>query len=121
MKLYLSHSSGYDYKTELYEPLKAAFSNEQELFLPHESHADGINTKDVIPDCDLILAEVSLPSTGQGIELGWADVHSVPIVCFYRTDSTPSSALRFISNSMVEYSSTDDMIGKLKTEIEKFV
>ena len=121
MKLYLAHSSGYDYETLLYRPLKAALAGEYELFLPHEPNANGVNSKDIIPTCDVILAEVSLPSTGQGIELGWADTHNVPIVCFYKAGSNPSSSLRFISVSAVEYHTPEEMITELRTEIQKFV
>lgn len=120
MKLYLAHSSGYDYKTELYRPLKAAFASEYEIFFPHDSNADGVKSKDIIPTCDVILAEVSLPSTGQGIELGWADAHNIPIICFYRTGSNLSSALHFISNSVFEYNTSEEMITKLRFEIQKF-
>lgn len=121
MKLYLTHSSGYDYRTELYEPLKIAFANEHEIFFPHETTSNGVKSKDIIATCDLVLAEVSFPSTGQGIELGWADAFNVPIICFYQTDSKVSSALRFISKSMAEYDTGEKMVSLLKAEIEKLV
>lgn len=40
-------------------------------------------TKDIIKTCDLMIAEVSLPATGLGIELGWAKAFKVPILCMY--------------------------------------
>jgi hypothetical protein len=118
MQLYLAHSSGYDYKTELYEPLKKSLAKEHDIFFPHDEHDDGVNSKNVIPGCDAVLAEVSYPSTGQGIELGWADAANVPIICFYRTGAKISSALRFISGTIVEYDTIDDMIEKFRYEIE---
>ncbi len=117
MKLYISHSSGFDYTTELYEPLKISFAKEHELVFPHDTDKNGINTRDVIPRCDLMLAEVSYPSTGQGIEIGWADASNVSIICFYRSGTKPSSAVRFISSRVFEYSSSEDLVEKLRTII----
>lgn len=118
MKLYLTHSSGYDYKNELYEPLKKSLSKEYDIFFPHDEHVDGVKSKDIIPTSYAILAEVSYPSTGQGIELGWADANNIPIICFYKSGVKISSALRFVSNRLVEYETEDDMIEKLNAEIE---
>jgi nucleoside 2-deoxyribosyltransferase len=118
MKFYLSHSSGYDYQTELYEPLKSTLAQEHEIFFPHDEHEDGIKSKDIIASSDAVIAEVSFPSTGQGIELGWADSQEKPILCFYRTDSNISSAVRFISNNLIEYESVNDMLQKLQQIIE---
>lgn len=119
MKLYLAHSTAYDYFNDLYEPLKAAFSDLYEIVYPHDIHQDGVLTKDVIPSCDAVIAEVSWPSTGQGIELGWADLSGIPIICFYRTGSNVSAALRFISSTMLEYDTEEKMIKVLRSEIEK--
>lgn len=118
MKLYLTHSSGYDYETELYKPMKEAFGDEYEIFFPHDTDLNGVKSKKIIPTCSLVLAEVSYPSTGQGIELGWADAANVPIICFHRANSEISSALRFISDNRIEYSSTEDMIKMLQTKIQ---
>lgn len=114
MKLYLSHSTGYDFRAELYAPLKEQFSAEHELFLPHEDHADGVESRDIITASDVVLAEVSLPSTGQGIELGWASAADIPIICLYRRGATISGSLRFMTNTFIEYTSTDDMIARLR-------
>ncbi|RYF28728.1 MAG: hypothetical protein EOO17_04300 [Chloroflexi bacterium] len=65
----------------------------------------------------MIIAEVSLPSTGQGVELGWADMYKIPIICIYKSGSKPSSALRFVSSKSIEYSDEKDMIEKLRSEI----
>ena len=119
MKLYLAHSSGYDYVTELYEPLKAGLSTSYEIFFPHDTHKAGVNSKEIIPTCDVVIAEVSYPSTGQGIELGWADLNNVPIICFFRTGASASSALRFICSTIVEYETAEDMVTLLRAEIEK--
>lgn len=113
MKIYVSHSTNFDYKTQLYEPLKAELSGDYELILPHESGDGVVDSKDAIKHSDLIIAEVSYPSTGQGIELGWADEYNIPIVCIHRSDANPSSALRIVSSSFIEYRSQSDLLERL--------
>lgn len=118
MKIYVSHSTNFDYKTELYEPLNRAFSDIHALVLPHEKSEDGVRAKDIIPTCDLLLAEVSYPSTGQGIELGWADVAETPIICFYKSGSKISGAINFIDAKSFEYQDISDMVSRLQAEIK---
>lgn len=65
----------------------------------------------------MLVAEVSLPSTGQGVELGQANVAGVPIICFYKTGTMPSSSLRFVTDKVIEYSDPQDMIAKLETQM----
>lgn len=118
MKLYLAHSTGYDFQAKLYAPLKEAFAHEHELFLPHDDRLDGVESKSIIANSDVVLAEVSLPSTGQGIELGWANAYDTPIICFYQRGSKVSGALRFVSDTFIEYTDTDNMIAQLRTKLK---
>lgn len=115
MKLYISHSSNYDYTNQLYKPLKAAFVSEHELILPHECATAGENTKAILPICDVVLAEVSYPSTGQGIELGWASAADVRIIAAYKSGEKPSGAINFLTSDIFEYGSDDELISKLNT------
>jgi len=56
-----------------------------EIILPHEKNDEQFSSKKLFESgCDLMVAEVSWPSTGLGIELGWADMHKIPIVFLYR-------------------------------------
>lgn len=113
MKIFVSHSTNYDFENELYAPLRESdLSNKNEIILPHENKQDAI-TKDLIKDCDLVVAEVSHPSTGQGIELGWADMFKVPIVCIHKEGTEPSHSLRKITNDFIAYKDKNDMIAKL--------
>lgn len=113
MKIYVTHATGYEFERELYQPLIEGLAVGYELFLPHRDDAKGVKSKEIIAGSDVVLAEVSRPSTGQGIELGWADDSGVPIVCFYRSGSAPSGALRFVARSMFEYCDQSDMINQL--------
>ncbi|HRF28084.1 MAG TPA: hypothetical protein PL051_00365 [Candidatus Saccharibacteria bacterium] len=113
MKLYLSHASNYDYQTELYQPLKTALPTDFDVFYPHDPENNGKYSKDILENCDVVLAEVSSASTGQGIELGWANAAGVKIVCFYKIGTQPSGAITHIAETIFEYSSTDDLSEKL--------
>ncbi len=118
MRLYLTHSTSFDYQNELYEPLKQSVVLKHSVFFPHDNGNAAKKSKDIIPQSDYVLAEVSHPSTGQGIELGWADAAGVPIVCFHRAGSRVSGSLRFISQTFIEYSSTADMTEKLTSWLD---
>lgn len=100
MKIFVSHSSGFDYENELYKPLRnSTINNNHEIFLPHEDGRD-VLTKDVIKKSDVVIAEVSFPSTGQGIELGWANVFNVPIICVNQKNSKPSDSLKYLTENL---------------------
>ncbi len=73
MKIYIGHSREYNYLEDLYMPLKTSllFKN-HEIILPHDKR--NLISKDIIKKCNLFIAEVSFPSTGLGIELGWANI-----------------------------------------------
>lgn len=111
MKLYLSHASNFDYQEELYEPLKRSAVGRQVVF-PHDDFI--VNTRETIRASDVVIAEVSYPSTGQGIELGWANAADVPIVCLFKVGHEYSSSLPFVSDTFIGYSSPEDMVSKLQ-------
>ena len=115
MKIYLSHSSNFDYETELYAPLKASqVAKKHQIFFPHDPENNGQKSKDIIRTSDLVIAEVSYPATGEGIELGWADAYETPILCLYSSGSKISSSLKFISKDFIEYAGQADMLRKLE-------
>jgi nucleoside 2-deoxyribosyltransferase len=119
MKIYLSHSSNYDYETELYAPLKSSvIARKHQILFPHDKENIVANSKSLIQHSDLVIAEVSNPSTGQGIELGWANNGDAPVVCIYKTDSKLSSSLKFVTQDFIEYTDHADMIKKLEHWLE---
>lgn len=77
-----------------------------------------VRTEDVISKYDLIIAEVSLPATGQGIELGWADYAKTQILCMNKKDTKISSSLKFITNDFIEYENDTDMINKINNYLK---
>ncbi|MDP4007390.1 MAG: hypothetical protein Q8P55_02230 [bacterium] len=119
MKIFVTHSSDYDFQNELYEPLKGSqLGKRSEIIFPHEDGSEVV-TKEVIKECDLIIAEVSRPSTGQGIELGWADMFQIPVVCIYQENSKPSRSLSKITSNFLAYINKEDMLAKLEEWISK--
>ena len=119
MKIYISNASKLDYINKLYNPLKESILFKDHVFiLPHDEEKV-INTKAIISSSDLLIAETSMQTTGQGIELGWADYAHVPIICIYEKGAEISSALKFISNDLIEYENPKDMIQKIEDIISK--
>ena len=116
MKIFISHSTTFDYNNELYKPLaESELNKKHEIILPYEEGKE-INTKDVIRDCDLVVAEVSSPSFGQGIELGWANGAYVSIICLYKLGTQPSDSLKYITDNIFSYDSKENMLAKI-TEV----
>lgn len=119
LKIYVPHSNNFDFKNELYLPIRnSKLNNIYDFFLPHENNRK-VNTKNLIKSCDLVLAEVSYPSTGQGIELGWASIMSIPIICIYNENKKYSPALHYVSNQFIAYKNKTDMIEKITKILKK--
>jgi 2'-deoxynucleoside 5'-phosphate N-hydrolase len=72
--------------------------------------------------CDLVVAEVTVPSLGVGYELGWASALGKPVLCLYRpVPERPLSAM-IAGSSQIEtaaYSSIEEARNMLKVFIEK--
>lgn len=115
MKIFVSHSQSFEFKEELYKPLREI--DGCNFFFPHENESK--NTQEEIKNSDLVLAEVSYPSTGQGIELGWANVSKIPILCIFKEGSKISGSLKYITDDFITYSSTGDLVDKLKSRFQK--
>lgn len=119
-KIYLTHASTFDFKTMLYQPLKSSsIADKHQIIFPHETNSAVKSSKEIIRNIDLVLAEISHPSTGQGIELGWADSFKKPIICFYQHGKMYSSSIPLITHEIFEYDSSNDLLKKLSTYIEK--
>ncbi len=113
MSIYISHSTGYNFREDLYIPLKKIGAD---FIFPHDTDTNQYPTKELFSSkkCSLVIAEVSFPSTGQGIELGWANDANIPIICIYRAGSKYSGSLNVVSEKFLEYSDAVDLIEKVK-------
>lgn len=120
MNIYISHCGAYDYENELYKPIKESeLANLHHFFLPHEPKNIDMDAVDELKRTDVLVAEASFPSTGQGIELAQAKDANVPIICFYKSGRKPSSSLRFVTDKVIEYSDTHDLFMKLEAELNR--
>lgn len=117
MTIYVVHASNFDFKSELYQPLRqSALNQTHAIILPHETE-QFINSKEVIENCDLVIAEVSYPSTGMGIELGWAESLGKKVICIYKAGIKPSSSLKVVSQVFLEYTSSEHLVEQLQQSI----
>ena len=121
MKIYVAHSGSLDYKKLLYTPIRESEINKGNIIvLPHEYDTEPYNSREFLKECDLMVAEVSYPSTGLGIELGWADVYKTPIACIYLKGSKISTSLKVLTSNFIEYENSEELLEKLTTLINKF-
>nr|AIA18300.1 Unknown Function [uncultured bacterium] len=123
MKIYISHSRSFDFKSGLYQPLmNSPLAKEHEFILPHAEHEEPFEIKAALhsKSIDLIIAEVSFSSTGQGIELGWADIYEVPIVCIYKDGTVPSGSLSVVTKRMLMYTSTENMLEDITKLLQNY-
>lgn len=121
MKIYVGHSSNFPFRDKLYKPLRESkLDREHTVVLPHEDSDEIFDSKTFLrEEADLFVAEVSEPSTGLGIELGWADEYEVPIICIHRETSNPSGALKAVTDKIAPYKSKKDLICSIDELIQK--
>ena len=118
MNIYVSHFGNYDYETELYVPIReSSLAQKHTFFLPHEPQNADIPAKDQLKQTDILIAEVSQPSTGQGIEIGLAAAAGVPILCFYKEGTKPSGSLRFVTDEIIPYATTEQLLNILQARL----
>jgi predicted DNA-binding antitoxin AbrB/MazE fold protein len=118
MKIYVAHSRAFDYENELYKPLRESSLNEKvEIILPHEKSEELFNSKEELKNVDYVIAEVSYPSTGVGIELGWANAYNTPIILVYKTGSVISASAGSVATKILEYSSSEELVQKIQDSI----
>ncbi len=117
MKIYVGHSTNFDYKNELYKPiLESNLVNQNEFVFPHLNN--NYNSKEVIEQSDLFIAEVSFPTLGLGIEIGRAEMNNKNILCIYKADAKISSSLKYVNVDLLSYENEIDLVNKISNYIE---
>jgi hypothetical protein len=120
MKIVITHAGALPWKDEFYKAIQNSdFYKSNKVFLPQEKDKPEQITKERVEHSDLVIAEVSYPSTGQGIELGWADIYHRPIICVYKEKSVISNSLTFITSKFVLYKDSKELILKLEKMIRE--
>ena len=123
MKIYISHKKDSNFENELYEPLRnSELVKKHNFIFPHEDIAVTFNVKEMLQnkECDLVIAEVSYPATGQGIELAWANMFDIPVVCIYKEGVEISGSLSFITNKFLMYTSKENMLEDIEGAIKLY-
>lgn len=113
MKIYFGHSKDFSFKEELYKPIReSVLDGEHKIIFPHETD-EFFNSKDRIKNCDLMIAEVSYPATGLGIELGWSEMLKTPVLCVYKKGYKISGSLKVVTKDFIEYENAKDLVEKI--------
>ena len=114
MKIYFAHSNKLDFKNDYYAPIKESeLLKNHELIFPHETE-EWVNSKEIIKNCDLFVAEISYSGTGLGIELGWASAYGKKIVCVYRDGVNTLQSIKAVTDKFFTY--TKDNLAKIIEE-----
>ncbi len=118
--IYVSHSRYFDFRNELYKPLLEIFDANQ-IILPHQLTSNIYPIKEMLinKQIEYILAEVSYPSTGQGIEFGYADMTSTPVILLAKEDVKLSSSVEEMFTNIIRYKDTADLIDQVKSRLIK--
>ena len=121
MKIYIGHPSSIDFEEELYRPLReSSLLDEHEFVFPHDTDEFFDSRQFLRTKCDLFIAEVSQPSTGLGIEIGWAENFGVPVVAMKRKGAKSSSSLPKVCREIIEYRQPEDLPGLILDLTEKY-
>lgn len=122
MEIYIAHTKKFDFKKELYIPIrKSSLNNSHTFILPHEKSNEPFNSKEYMENkINLMIAEVSYPSISLGIEMGWANMQKIPITCIYKKGSKISNSLKTVSNNFIEYSNDKELISGIEKIISEF-
>jgi len=114
MKIQFWHSRVWDFISDFYTPLKEKFPDHTFLF-PHEMWKEAPNSRESLKRQDVFLCEVSHPSTGLWIELWFASLYGIRIVCMYKEWFEISGSLKYVMDEIFEYNDSKDMIEKLRS------
>lgn len=121
LNIYFGHNKDIDYPN-YYDVLEQSFNKTEYNFIfPHKLDKNSRNGRGFYDkkNIDIFIAEVSMPATGLGIELGFAYDEKMPIYCFYKKGSNPTSSLRSVTENIIEYDNIDDFVSKVKEVLPK--
>ena len=65
-----------------------------------------------------MIAEVTHPSTGVGVEVAWADQYHIPIIAIAKTGVHMSQSVRNLATHFIEYDSESELIERLQEIIK---
>lgn len=119
MGIYVVHSKSIDYINEIYKPIRnSEYLKQFDIVFPHEKDSNSYNDRSFYKDFDLVIAEVSEPGTGIGIELGWFYDDNVPIYCISKEGKKVSKSLHSITSNFYTYE--DNILELIEDIIRRF-
>jgi len=119
-KIYFGHSKDWDYQSGLYRPIQDSSLNDDFIIIfPHTSKGEEFVSERDLKKIDLFVAEISLPSTGLGIELGFAHLFNIPILCIHRRGTTVRSSIKRLNCEILEYSEIDEVVRVIRRSISQ--
>jgi 2'-deoxynucleoside 5'-phosphate N-hydrolase len=74
-----------------------------------------------IDEADIVVAEVTQPSTGVGYEIGYAETHGKPVYCLYRQGAERRISAMVEGNpycTILRYTDPDEVTDRLKKLLE---
>jgi len=115
---FVSHPSGAPYQTPTFFRALKTFATEHDNISIHFPPRDVVALEDrvsILEQADLIIAEVSIASTGSGIELGLARGLGKSIIAFHQGAAVISPALQVAVTAMHTYLTEEDITKVLHT------
>ena len=91
-------------------------------YSPKEDEHVYIRDTKWIDECDLVIADVSIPSLGVGYELGYAEAHNKKIICLYDNNSEKDLSYMLSGNKYNEifkYEKLSDVYDYLKEILDE--
>ncbi len=113
MNIQFWHAREWDYINDFYVPLKHTFSQHNFLF-PHVEWEEAPNSRETLKQQDVFLCEVSYWSIWLWIEIWFASIYGTRIICMYKSWSSVSGSLKYVTDEIIEYKDNLDMLNKLK-------
>ena len=121
MRIFIAHATGFPEKAAFYKALRnSELNTSHELILPEEDIELQPHSRGDIHNYNLVIAEVSSPSHGVGIELAWAEAANVPVVCVYKKGAEFSGSLHSVCNKFMMYTDFDNMISDITRALEQY-
>lgn len=112
--VYVGHSNSYDFKKELYSPIvESSLTSKYNFKFPHENSKELFNSKEFLKKCDYMIAEITYPSLGLGIEIGWADIYGIEIIFLLKKGMKKPNSISAINGHVIEYENELDLTDKL--------
>jgi hypothetical protein len=97
LNIYFVHSTKFDYNNLIYKKiLSSSICLAHNLMLPMTKEYQNINAKELMAKADIIIAEVSNPSFGLGLELKWLSKVNKPKLFLSLENTIPSKYQKLV-------------------------